>query len=148
MFQQVCALLPIPVHALDVVATRPAIVAVHRRHSCSPIRCDYCARRLFQLGQRLGSSLDVLFKIGDLLGTGFGKETRFLQFMLSLLRALALVAQHMLLCGDTLRRLLTSACCNAVVSRRISIRSAISCSWRCSSLDALGQLLQFQCDLG
>ena len=52
---------------------------------------------LLELRQRIGDLLDVVLQVGDLFGTGLGKEMRFLQGVLRLLRAAALFAQFNIL---------------------------------------------------
>ena len=49
---------------------------------------------LLELRQRIGDLLDVVLQVGDLLGAGLGKEARFLQGVLGVLRAAALLAQR------------------------------------------------------
>ena len=47
--------------------------------------------------QRIGDLLDVVLQIGDFFRAGLGKEARFLQGMLRLLRPTALLAQRAVL---------------------------------------------------
>ena len=55
--------------------------------------CTQLGQVLLELHQGIGDLLNVVLQVGDLLGAGLGKETRFLQGMLRVLRAAALLAQ-------------------------------------------------------